>query len=158
MRHETLQSDTPNGHKHATQAIPSVTSNDPPFLWRHYSQVVRWSVTSHVQTCSGRNHIIPLMWLPNTDSTLNKPVTLQVCTQLSWSKQSILVTQFSKKPHCFAHCTPCYAMLGTFCVDPTWYNSPIINTDGIQFTYKTGCVRLICVIKCYNKISNTFNQ
>ena len=30
----------------------------------------------HVQTCSGRNSIIPLMRRPNTDSTPNKPVTL----------------------------------------------------------------------------------
>jgi len=30
----------------------------------------------HVRTCSGRNHIIPLMRRPNTDSTPKKPVTL----------------------------------------------------------------------------------
>jgi hypothetical protein len=35
-----------------------------------------WRVTLHVQTCSGRNRIIPLMWRPNTDSTPNMPVTL----------------------------------------------------------------------------------
>jgi len=35
-----------------------------------------WRVTLQVQTCSGRNCIIPLMRRPNTDSTPNKPVTL----------------------------------------------------------------------------------
>jgi hypothetical protein len=35
-----------------------------------------WSVTLHVQTCSGRNRIIPLMRRPNTDSAPNLPVTL----------------------------------------------------------------------------------
>jgi hypothetical protein len=40
-----------------------------------------WRVTLHVQTCSGRNCIIPLLWWPNTDSTLNMPVTLP-CNQL----------------------------------------------------------------------------
>jgi hypothetical protein len=35
-----------------------------------------WRVTMHVQTCSGRNRIIHLMWRPNTDSTPNKAVTL----------------------------------------------------------------------------------
>jgi len=30
----------------------------------------------HVHTCSGRNHIIPLMRRPHTDSTPKKPVTL----------------------------------------------------------------------------------
>jgi hypothetical protein len=34
-----------------------------------------WRVTLHVHTCSGRNHIIPLMRRPNTDSTPNKSVT-----------------------------------------------------------------------------------
>jgi hypothetical protein len=36
----------------------------------------RWWVTLHVQTCSGRIRIIPLMRWPNTDSTPNKSVTL----------------------------------------------------------------------------------
>ena len=36
------------------------------------------NVTLHVHTCSGRNRIISLMRLPNTDSTPNKPVTLGV--------------------------------------------------------------------------------
>jgi hypothetical protein len=40
-----------------------------------------WRVTLHVRTCSGRNHIIPLMWRPNTDSTPNMPVMLP-CNQL----------------------------------------------------------------------------
>ena len=35
-----------------------------------------WRVTLHVQTRSGGNRIIPLMWRPNTDSTPNMPVTL----------------------------------------------------------------------------------
>jgi hypothetical protein len=35
-----------------------------------------WRVTLHVQTCSGRNSIIPLMRRPNTDSAPNMPVTL----------------------------------------------------------------------------------
>ena len=35
-----------------------------------------WRVTLHFQTCSGPNHIIPLMRRPNTDNTPNKPVTL----------------------------------------------------------------------------------
>ena len=34
------------------------------------------NVTLHVQTCSGRSRIIPLMRRPNTDSTPYKPVTL----------------------------------------------------------------------------------
>jgi len=34
------------------------------------------TVMLHVQTCSGCNHIIPLMQQPNTDSTLKKPITL----------------------------------------------------------------------------------
>jgi hypothetical protein len=40
-----------------------------------------WRVTLHIQTCSGHNRIIPLMWWPNTDSVLNVPVTLP-CNQL----------------------------------------------------------------------------
>jgi len=32
-------------------------------------------VTLPVDTCSGRNHTIPLMRRPNTDTTPNKPVT-----------------------------------------------------------------------------------
>jgi hypothetical protein len=39
------------------------------------------NVTLHVQTCPGRNRIIPLMRRPNTDSTPNKPITLP-CNQL----------------------------------------------------------------------------
>jgi hypothetical protein len=35
-----------------------------------------WRVTLQVQTCSGRNRIIPLMRWPNTDSTPNMPVML----------------------------------------------------------------------------------
>jgi hypothetical protein len=35
-----------------------------------------WRVTLHVQTCSGRNRIIPLMRRPNTDSAPNMSVTL----------------------------------------------------------------------------------
>jgi len=35
------------------------------------------NVTLYVHICSGRNRIIPLMRRPNTDSTPNKPVTLQ---------------------------------------------------------------------------------
>jgi hypothetical protein len=35
-----------------------------------------WCVTLHIQTCSGRNHIIPLMWRPNTETALSMPVTL----------------------------------------------------------------------------------
>jgi hypothetical protein len=35
-----------------------------------------WRVTLHVQTCSGRNRIIPLMRRPNTDSAPNMTVTL----------------------------------------------------------------------------------
>jgi hypothetical protein len=35
-----------------------------------------WRVTMHVQTCPGRNRIIPLMRRPNTDSAPNMPVTL----------------------------------------------------------------------------------
>jgi hypothetical protein len=35
-----------------------------------------WRVTLHVQTCSGRNRIIPLMRRPNTDNARNMPVTL----------------------------------------------------------------------------------
>jgi hypothetical protein len=35
-----------------------------------------WRVTLHVQTCSGRNRIIPLMRRPNTDNAPNVPVTL----------------------------------------------------------------------------------
>jgi hypothetical protein len=35
-----------------------------------------WRVTLHVQTCSGRNRIIPLMRRPNTNSAPNMPVTL----------------------------------------------------------------------------------
>jgi hypothetical protein len=35
-----------------------------------------WRVTLHVQTCSGRNRIIPLMRRPNTDSEPNMHVTL----------------------------------------------------------------------------------
>jgi hypothetical protein len=35
-----------------------------------------WRVTLHVQTCSGRNRIIPLMRRPNTDSAPNMLVTL----------------------------------------------------------------------------------
>jgi hypothetical protein len=35
-----------------------------------------WRVTLHVQTCSGRNRIIPLMRRPNTDSATNMPATL----------------------------------------------------------------------------------
>jgi len=36
-----------------------------------------WRVTLHVQVCSDRNRIIPLIRLrPNTDSASNKPVTL----------------------------------------------------------------------------------
>jgi hypothetical protein len=35
-----------------------------------------WRVTLHVQTCSGRNRIIPLMRRPNTDSAPNMPATL----------------------------------------------------------------------------------
>jgi hypothetical protein len=35
-----------------------------------------WHVTLHVHICFGRNHIIPLMRRPNTDSTPNKPLTL----------------------------------------------------------------------------------
>ena len=34
-----------------------------------------WRVTLPVHTCSGRNHTIPLMRRPKTDSTPNKPVT-----------------------------------------------------------------------------------
>jgi hypothetical protein len=36
-----------------------------------------WRVTLYVQTCSGRNRIIPLMRLSNTESAPNMPVTLQ---------------------------------------------------------------------------------
>ena len=36
----------------------------------------RWRVTLHVQTCSGRNLMIPLMLRPNTESTPNETVTL----------------------------------------------------------------------------------
>ena len=35
-----------------------------------------WRGTLHVQTCSSRNRIIPLMRRSNTDSAPNKPVTL----------------------------------------------------------------------------------
>jgi hypothetical protein len=35
-----------------------------------------WRGTLHVRTCSSRNHIIPLMRRPNTDSAPNMPVTL----------------------------------------------------------------------------------
>jgi hypothetical protein len=35
-----------------------------------------WRVTLHVQTCSGRNRIIPMMRRPNTDSAPKMPVTL----------------------------------------------------------------------------------
>ena len=35
-----------------------------------------WCVTLHVQTCSGRNRIIPLMRRPNTDRHRTSPVTL----------------------------------------------------------------------------------
>jgi hypothetical protein len=35
-----------------------------------------WRVTLHVQTCSGRNLIIPLMRRPNIDSAPNMPITL----------------------------------------------------------------------------------
>jgi hypothetical protein len=35
-----------------------------------------WCVTLHVQACSGRNCIIPLMRWPNTDSAPNMPLTL----------------------------------------------------------------------------------
>jgi hypothetical protein len=35
-----------------------------------------WRVMLHVQICSGRNRIIPLMRRPNTDSAANMPVTL----------------------------------------------------------------------------------
>jgi hypothetical protein len=35
-----------------------------------------WRVTLQVQTCSGRNCIIPLMQRPNADSAPNMPVTL----------------------------------------------------------------------------------
>jgi hypothetical protein len=35
-----------------------------------------WRVTLHVQTCSGRNRIIPLIRRPNTDSASPMPVTL----------------------------------------------------------------------------------
>jgi hypothetical protein len=38
--------------------------------------VWKCNVTLHVDTCSGRNRIIPLMRQPNTDSTPKKPVTL----------------------------------------------------------------------------------
>jgi hypothetical protein len=42
----------------------------------------RWlRFTLHVQTCSGRNHIIPLIRRPNTDSAQNMSVTLP-CNQL----------------------------------------------------------------------------
>jgi hypothetical protein len=40
-----------------------------------------WRVTLHVQTCSGRNRIIPLMRRPNTHSAPNMLVTLS-CNQL----------------------------------------------------------------------------
>jgi hypothetical protein len=36
-----------------------------------------WRVTLHVQTCSGRNRIIPLIRRPNTDSTPKKHLTLR---------------------------------------------------------------------------------
>jgi hypothetical protein len=47
-----------------------------------------WRVTSHVQTCSGRNRIITLMRRPNTDSTPNLPVTLRVTNfwYVTWSR------------------------------------------------------------------------
>jgi hypothetical protein len=35
-----------------------------------------WRFTLHVQSCSDRNRIIPLMRRPNTDSAPNMPVTL----------------------------------------------------------------------------------
>jgi hypothetical protein len=35
-----------------------------------------WRVTLHIQTCSGRNRIIPLMRRPNTNSTPHLSVTL----------------------------------------------------------------------------------
>jgi hypothetical protein len=40
-----------------------------------------WRVTLHFQTDSGRNHIIPLMRRPNTDSPPNMPVTY-ICVQI----------------------------------------------------------------------------
>jgi len=45
--------------------------------WKEEKRSGRWRcVTFHVQTCSGRNRIIPLSRRPNTDSTPNKPVTV----------------------------------------------------------------------------------
>jgi hypothetical protein len=46
-----------------------------------------WRVTLHVQTCSGRNRIMPLMRRPNTDSAPNMPVTLHITNfwYVTWS-------------------------------------------------------------------------
>jgi hypothetical protein len=47
-----------------------------------------WHVILHVQTCSGRNNIIPFMRLPNTDSAPNMHVTLprNQILYLTWSR------------------------------------------------------------------------
>jgi hypothetical protein len=50
-----------------------------------------WRVALHVQTCSGRNRIVPLMRRPNTDSTSNKPVALPTFDTLHGHKS---------RPHC----------------------------------------------------------
>jgi hypothetical protein len=47
-----------------------------------------WRVTLHVQTCSGRNRVIPLMRRPNIDSVTNMPVVLsrKQVYYVSWSR------------------------------------------------------------------------
>jgi hypothetical protein len=45
-----------------------------------------------VHTCSGRNHIIPLMRRRNTDSAPNKPVT--------WPRNHLLIRGHEFRPHC----------------------------------------------------------
>jgi hypothetical protein len=49
-----------------------------------------WRVTLRVQTCSGRNRIIPLMRWPHTDSAPNMPVT--------WPRSQILIRYVVTSP------------------------------------------------------------
>jgi hypothetical protein len=57
-----------DSHRSSRQKYQELKEGERSELW--------WRVTLHVQSCSGRNRIIPLMRRPNTDSAPNMPVKL----------------------------------------------------------------------------------